>query len=141
VKWFCFVGKIIRSSILVVTPNRYFFSCLIPKIFDETLTYEMEVPEHNSATKILLLRHKIRLMVIFLEGSLRIMNKNYETEMYLDENKLPLNNFVQETIDNIIMGFSKTLKGLEGAEPDLIEVKIKRLSKSADVDAHIYPVN
>ncbi len=66
------------------------------------------------------------------------MKKSFETEMYVDGSRLPLNNFVQETIGNIMMGFSKTLKGLDSA-PDLIEVKIKRLSKPADVDAHIYP--
>ena len=38
------------------------------------------------------------------------MKKNYETEMYIDVNKLPLNNFVRETIGNIMMGFSKTIK-------------------------------
>lgn len=76
----------------------------------------------------------------FLEESHRIMKKNYETEMYIDGAKLPLNNFVQETIGNIMIGFSKTLKGLDAATPNLIEVKIKRLSKPADVDAHIYPL-
>jgi hypothetical protein len=80
------------------------------------------------------------LVVNFLEESHRIMKKSFETEMYIDGNKLPLNNFVQETIGNIMMGFSKTLKGLDAAAPDLIEIKIKRLSKPADVDAHIYPV-
>jgi hypothetical protein len=60
--------------------------------------------------------------------------------MYIYGNKLPLNNFVQETIGNIMMGFSKTLKGLDAAAPELIEVRIKRLPKSADVDAHVYPV-
>ena len=79
-------------------------------------------------------------MVNFLEESHRIMKKSFETEMYVDGNKLPLNNFVQETIGNIMMGFSKTLKGLDPTTPDLIEVKIKRLPKPADVDAHIYPV-
>ena len=67
------------------------------------------------------------------------MKKNFETEMYVDGSKLPLNNFVQETIGNIMMGFSKTLKGLE-IPPDLIEVKIKRLRTPADVDAHVYPI-
>ena len=37
-------------------------------------------------------------------------------------------------------GFSKTLKGLDAASPELIEVRIKRLSEPADVDAHVYPV-
>ena len=43
--------------------------------------------------------------------------------MYVYGNKLPLNNFVQETIGNIMMEFSKTLKGLDVETPDLIEVK------------------
>jgi hypothetical protein len=38
------------------------------------------------------------------------------------------------------MGFSRTLKGLDSAEPELVEVRIKRLSEPSDVDAHIYPV-
>lgn len=58
--------------------------------------------------------------------------------MYVDGKQLPLNNFVQETIGNIMMGFSKTLKWLE-APPEKIEVKITRLPQPADVDAHIYP--
>ena len=76
---------------------------------------------------------------MFLEESHRVMKKSFETEMYVDGNKLPLNNFVQETIGNIMMGFSKTLKGLD-MSPDLIEVKIKRLTSPADVDAHVYPI-
>ena len=79
-------------------------------------------------------------MVKFLEESHRIMKKTFETEMYVDGVKLPLNNFVQETVGNIMNGFSKTLKGLDAVEPDLIEVKIRRLPKPADVDAHVYPV-
>jgi hypothetical protein len=69
------------------------------------------------------------------------MKKSFETEIYVDGNKLPLNNFVQETIGNIMMGFSKTLKGLDATVPDLIEVKIKRLAAPAAVDAHVYPVH
>ncbi len=68
------------------------------------------------------------------------MKKNFETEMYIDKNKLPLNNFVQETIGNIMMGFSKTLKGLDPSVPDLIEVRIKRLPTPSEVAAHVYPV-
>jgi len=79
-------------------------------------------------------------VVIFLEESHRVMKKNFETDMYIDGAKLPLNNFVQETIGNIMMGFSKTLKGLDANEPDLIEVKIRKLPKPANVDAHIYPL-
>ena len=75
---------------------------------------------------------------MILEQKHRIMKKSFETEMYIDGNKLPLNNFVQETIGNIMAGFSKSLKGLDVA-PEMIEVKIKRLAKPADVDAHVYP--
>jgi hypothetical protein len=75
-----------------------------------------------------------------LEDVHRTMKKTFETEMYIDGNMLPLNNFVQETIGNILMGFSKTLKGLDAMEPDVIEVKIMRLKEPASVDAHIYPV-
>lgn len=66
------------------------------------------------------------------------MKKSFETEMLVDGKKLPLNNFVQETIGNILAGFSKSLKGLDAA-PELIEVKIKRLTKPDNVDAHVYP--
>jgi hypothetical protein len=66
------------------------------------------------------------------------MKKRFETEMLVDGNKLPLNNFVQETIGNIMDGFSKSLKWME-TEPQLIEVKIKRLAEPTDVDAHVYP--
>jgi hypothetical protein len=58
--------------------------------------------------------------------------------MFVDGKELPLNNFVQETIGNIMAGFSKSLKGID-AESELIEVRITRLRKPMDVDAHIYP--
>jgi len=66
------------------------------------------------------------------------MKKSFETKMFVDGKELPLNNFVQETIGNIMAGFSKSLKGID-VESDLIEVKIMRLHKPMDVDAHIYP--
>jgi hypothetical protein len=66
------------------------------------------------------------------------MKKSFETKMSVDGKELPLNNFVQETIGNIMAGFSKTLKGLDEA-PEMIEVKIKRLPTPSEVDAHVYP--
>ena len=33
------------------------------------------------------------------------MKKSFETEMSVDGKKLPLNNFVQETIGNIMAGY------------------------------------
>ena len=66
------------------------------------------------------------------------MKKSFETSMIVDGKELPLNNFVQETIGNIMAGFSKTLKGMDEA-PKSMEIKIKLLSKPAEVDAHLYP--
>ena len=79
-------------------------------------------------------------MVNFLEENHRIMKKTFETDMYVDEAKLPLNNFVQEIIGNIMIGFLKTLKGIDNAKTELVEVKIRRLRQPADVDAHVYPL-
>ncbi len=68
----------------------------------------------------------------------RMVKKNFETEMWVDGQKMPLNHFVQETIANVVLGFSKTLKGLDTV-PETMEVKIKKLSKPVEVDAHTYP--
>ena len=68
----------------------------------------------------------------------RVVKKNFETEMWVDGQKLPLNHFVQETVANIMVGFSKTLKGTDAA-PEKIEVKVKKLAKPVEVDAHRYP--
>ena len=73
-----------------------------------------------------------------LGESHKIVKKNFETEMWIDGAKVPLNHFVQETIANVMVGFSKTLKGLE-TSPEKIEEKITKLSKPTDVDAHTYP--
>jgi len=54
------------------------------------------------------------------------------------EKELPLNNFVQETIGNIMTGFSKSLKRID-KDSELIEVKIMRLHEPTFVDAHVYP--
>jgi len=77
------------------------------------------------------------MLVKFLEQKHRLMKKTFDPEMYVDGDKLPLNNFVQETIGNIMTGFSKSLNGMD--TPEMIEIKIKRLAKPADVDAHVYP--
>jgi hypothetical protein len=74
---------------------------------------------------------------VLVEGH-RTVKKNFETEMWVDGQKLPLNHFVQETVANVLLGFSKTLKGLDVA-PERIEVKIKKLAKPVEVDAHMYP--
>jgi hypothetical protein len=68
----------------------------------------------------------------------RIVKKNFETEMWVDGKQLSLNNMMQETIANVLTGFSKTLKGMDES-PKSIEVKIKKLPKQVEVDAHTYP--
>ena len=73
-----------------------------------------------------------------LGESHRIVRKNFETEMWVDGKKLSLNHMMQETIANVMIGFSKTLKGLDVA-PETVEVKIKKLSQPKNVDAHTYP--
>jgi len=66
------------------------------------------------------------------------MKKNFETEMWVNNRKLPLNHFVQETLANMTIGLLKTLKELEES-PRSIEIKIKKLTKPIGVDAHTYP--
>jgi len=68
----------------------------------------------------------------------RVLKKYFETEMWVNSRKLPLNHFVQETIANMMEAFLKTLKET-GESPKTIEIKIKKLGKPKDVDAHTYP--
>lgn len=76
-------------------------------------------------------------MVVLVEKH-RIIKKNFETELWIDGKQLPLNHMMQETLGNILSGFAKTLKGAE-EDAKKIEVKVKRLHQTADVDAHTYP--
>jgi hypothetical protein len=75
-------------------------------------------------------------MVLF-EGH-RVVKKGFETELWVDGKQVPLNHMMQETLANVLLGFSKTLKGSDAA-PQILEVKIKKLPKLVDVDAHTYP--
>lgn len=68
----------------------------------------------------------------------RIVQKNFETELWVDGKQLPLNHMMQETLANVLSGFSKTLKGID-ANPESIEVKVKKLHQPVNVDAHTYP--
>jgi hypothetical protein len=76
--------------------------------------------------------------VNFLFEGHKTVKKNFETELWVDGNQLPLNHMMQETIGNIMTGFSKTLKGADET-PQKIEVIIKKLPKTIEVDAHTYP--
>jgi len=73
-----------------------------------------------------------------LGESNRTVKKNLAAEMWVDGQKVPLNHLLQETIANVMLGFSKTLKGLDSVQ-EKIEVKIKKLAKPVEVDAHTYP--
>jgi hypothetical protein len=68
----------------------------------------------------------------------RTVKKSFESELWVDGKQLPLNHMMQETLANVLLGFSKTLKGSDIA-PTIMEVKVKRLPKPIDVDAHTYP--
>lgn len=69
----------------------------------------------------------------------RMFKKNFETEMRVNSIRLPLNHFMQETLANIMIGFLKTLKQAEGEAPASMEIRIKKLPKQVEVDAHTYP--
>ena len=75
---------------------------------------------------------------MFLGESHRVVKKYFETELWVDGKKLPLNHMMQETLANVLSGFSKTLKGTDSA-PESIEVKVKKLRQPVNVDAHTYP--
>jgi hypothetical protein len=98
-----------------------------------------QFPEQRHTEK-LYQQRKLKALseVIVLSEGHRIVKKNFEAEMWVDGHKVPLNHFVQETIANVMVGFSKTLKGMDSA-PEKIEVKIKKLAKPVEVDAHTYP--
>ena len=84
------------------------------------------------------LRKALHCEVKVLFDSHRRVKKNYEVEMWVDGKILPLNHMMQETIANVVMGFSKTLKGLDSS-PETVEVRIKKLPEPKEVDAHTYP--
>ena len=68
----------------------------------------------------------------------RRIKKSFETEIRVNNVRLPLNHFVQETLANMMIGFVKTLKEAEEA-PTSMEIRIKKLPKQVEVDAHTYP--
>jgi len=76
---------------------------------------------------------------IVLSSKHRLFKKNFETEMWVNNIRVPLNNYIQETLANMILGFSKTLKQVEGETLASIEIRIKRIPKQDEVDAHTYP--
>lgn len=75
---------------------------------------------------------------MFLFDAHRVVKKNFETEIWVDGKQLPLNHMMQETLANVLSGFSKTLKGTD-TSPESIEVKVKKLHEPVNVDAHTYP--
>jgi hypothetical protein len=69
----------------------------------------------------------------------RMFKKNFETEIRVNNIRLPLNHFMQETLANMMVGFLKTLKEVREEAPTSIEIRIKKLPKQVEVDAHTYP--
>ena len=67
----------------------------------------------------------------------REFRKNFETEVRVNDTSVPLNNFIQETIANMVVGLLKTLKAVDEHE-NIIEIKITRVDPRG-VDAHTYP--
>ena len=74
-----------------------------------------------------------------LSSKHRMFKKNFETEMWVNNTKLPLNHFVQETLANLMVGFLKNLKEVREEALISIEIRIKKLPKQVKVDAHTYP--
>ena len=68
-----------------------------------------------------------------------MLKKNFETEMQVNNVRLPLNYFMQETLANVMIGFLKTLKEVGEEAPTSIEIRIKKLPKQVEVDARTYP--
>lgn len=68
-----------------------------------------------------------------------MLKKNFETEIRVNNVRLPLNYFVQETLANIMIGFLKTLREVGEEASTSIEIRIKKLPKQVEVDAHTYP--
>jgi hypothetical protein len=58
--------------------------------------------------------------------------------MWVDGKEVSLNHMMQETLGNVLAGFSKTLKGADEVGEN-IEVKVKKLKHPLNVDAHNYP--
>jgi hypothetical protein len=78
------------------------------------------------------------MCVMVLSSKHRVLKKNFETDIWVNGRKLPLNHFVQESLANMMTGFLRTLKETDES-PRNIEIKIKKLGKPIDVDAHTYP--
>ncbi len=73
-----------------------------------------------------------------MEQKHRVVKKNFEAEITVDGQRLPLNHMMQETISNLMTGFVKTLKGAD-ENVEKIEIRIMRLHQPVEVDAHTYP--
>jgi hypothetical protein len=58
-----------------------------------------------------------------------MFKKSFETEIRVNNARMPLNHFVQESLANMMVGFLKTLKEVREEEPTSIEIRIKKLPK------------
>jgi hypothetical protein len=68
----------------------------------------------------------------------REFKKHFQTELHVNNEKLPLNHFMQEALANMIVGLLQTLKDVNEPEKT-VKISIKRLTETHVVDAHTYP--
>ena len=68
----------------------------------------------------------------------REFKKHFQTELHVNDEKLRLNHFMQETLANVIVGLLQTLKDVNEPEKT-VKISIKRLAQARAVDAHTYP--
>lgn len=73
-----------------------------------------------------------------MDSSSHTMKKEFVTEIVIDGVPLPLNNYIQETLANMLMGFTKTLKEV-GEPPSTLEIRIRKLGRPVTTDPHEYP--
>ena len=67
----------------------------------------------------------------------REFDKSFQTEILVNGKRLSLNHFIQETVANLVVGLLKSLKEVDEPEK-LIEIRIKKMDKTTNVDAHTY---
>ena len=64
------------------------------------------------------------------------MKKNFKAEILINNDKLTLNHFIQEVVASMLIGLTRTLKEVDEV-PRSIEIKIRKLDKPVDVNAHL----
>jgi len=76
-------------------------------------------------------------VVVNLDKKHRTIKKRYVTSLSVNGIELPLNNYLQETLANVIIAFTETLKHIDKA-PNSIQITVEALDAVHEVDAHRY---